>query len=57
MATYEQRRHKENIDISEIKKVMSIDNFLEVVEDYRDKMEELKSENDLLKQKVSEIEL
>ena len=57
MATYEQRRHKENIDISEIKKVMSIDNFLEMVEDYRDKMEELKSENDLLKQKVSEIEL
>ena len=57
MAAYEQRRHKENIDISEIKKVMSIDNFLEVVEDYRDKMEELKSENDLLKQKVSEIEL
>ena len=55
MATYEQRRHKEKIDISEIKKVMSIDNFLEMVEDYRDKMEELKSENDLLKQKVSEI--
>ena len=46
MAAYEQRRNKENIDISEIKKVMSIDNFLEVVEDCRDKMEELKSEND-----------
>lgn len=53
MAREEKRRNKEKIDISEIKKVMSIDNFLEMVGDYKDKMEALKSENEELKQKVS----